>query len=63
MTPETPPPEADDNYAGTLFCPWWDAITKCADLALDAHELAAMEARLAETDCLQPAIQARPAPN
>ena len=39
--------------------PWWDATTKGADRALDAHELAAMEARLAETGGLRPVIQAR----
>ena len=39
--------------------PWWDGVTVGADQALDAHELAAMEARLAETDGLRPAIQAR----
>ena len=39
--------------------PWWDAVTLGADQALDAHELAAMEARLAETDGLRPALQAQ----
>jgi len=39
--------------------PWWDAVTVGADQATGAHELAAMEARLAETGGLRPAIQAR----
>ena len=39
--------------------PLWDATTKGADQTLDAHELAAMEARLAETGGLRPVIQAR----
>ena len=39
--------------------PWWDTVTVGADQALDAHELTAMEARLAETGGLRPAIQAQ----
>lgn len=39
--------------------PWWDAVTLGADQATDAHELAEMEARLAETDGLRPALQAQ----
>jgi len=39
--------------------PWWDTPTLGVDQAMDAHELAEMEARLAETDGLQPAIQAQ----
>jgi hypothetical protein len=39
--------------------PWWDTHTPGADQAMDAHELAEMEARLAETDGLRPAIQAQ----
>jgi hypothetical protein len=39
--------------------PWWDTLTLGADQAMDAHELAEMEARLAETDGLRPALQAQ----
>ena len=39
--------------------PWWDTQTLGADQAMDAHELAEMEARLAETDGLRPALQAQ----
>ena len=39
--------------------PWWDTQTPGADQAIDTHELAEMEARLAETDGLRPALQAR----
>jgi hypothetical protein len=39
--------------------PWWDTQTLGADKAMDADELAEMEARLAETDGLRPALQAQ----
>jgi hypothetical protein len=39
--------------------PWWDTLTLGVDQANDAHELAEMEAPLAETDGLRPAIQAQ----
>jgi hypothetical protein len=39
--------------------PWWDTVALGADQAMDPHELAEMEARLAETGGLRPAIQAR----
>jgi hypothetical protein len=39
--------------------PWWDTQTPGADQTIDAHELADLEARLAETDGLRPAIQAQ----
>ena len=39
--------------------PWWDTLTLGVDQAMDAHELAEMEARLAETDGLRPALQAQ----
>ena len=39
--------------------PWWDTPTLGVDQAVDAHELAEMEARLAETDGLRPTIQAQ----
>jgi len=39
--------------------PWWDTLTLGVDQAMDAHELAEMEARLAETDGLRPVIQAQ----
>ena len=39
--------------------PWWDTQTLGTDQAIDAHELAGMEARLAETDGLRPALQAQ----
>jgi hypothetical protein len=39
--------------------PWWDTQTLGADQALDANELAEMEARLAETAGLRPALQAQ----
>lgn len=40
--------------------PWWDAAAVGVDQpSMDAAELAALEARLAETDGLRPALQAR----
>jgi hypothetical protein len=39
--------------------PWWDTLTLGADPVMDAHELAEMEARLAETGGLRPALQAQ----
>jgi hypothetical protein len=39
--------------------PWWDTQPPGIDQAMDAHELAQMEARLAETDGLRPALQAQ----
>jgi len=39
--------------------PWWDAVTLGFDQGLDAHELTALEARLAETGGLRPALQAQ----
>jgi hypothetical protein len=39
--------------------PWWDTQTLGADQAMKGHELAEMEARLAETDGLRPALQAQ----
>jgi hypothetical protein len=39
--------------------PWWDTQTPGAGQAMDAHELAEMEAQLGETDCLRPALQAQ----
>ena len=39
--------------------PWWDTQTLGADQAMDAHELAEMEARLAETEGRRPALQAQ----
>ena len=39
--------------------PWWDAVILGTDQGMDAHELAALEARLAETDGLRPALQAQ----
>ena len=39
--------------------PWWDTQTPRVDLAMDAHEVAEMETRLAETDGLRPALQAQ----
>jgi len=39
--------------------PWWDIAALGAGQAMDAHELAEMEARLAETDGLRPALQAQ----
>jgi len=39
--------------------PWWDTQTPGADQGMDAHELADLEARLAETDGLRPALQAQ----
>jgi hypothetical protein len=39
--------------------PWWDTPTPGFDQAIDAHELTEMEARLAETDGLRPALQAQ----
>jgi len=39
--------------------PWWDTVALAADQAMDAQELAEMEARLAETDGQRPALQAQ----
>jgi hypothetical protein len=39
--------------------PWWDSLPLGLDQAMDARELAKMEARLAETDGLRPALQAK----
>ena len=39
--------------------PWWDSLPLGVDQAMDARELAEMEARLAETDGLRPALQAQ----
>jgi len=39
--------------------PWWDTLPLGVEQAMDAHELAEMEARLAETDGLRPALQAQ----
>jgi hypothetical protein len=39
--------------------PWWDTQPLGVDQAIDAHELADLEARLAETDGLRPALQAQ----
>ena len=39
--------------------PWWDAMALGFDQGLDAHELTALEARLAETGGLRPALQAQ----
>jgi hypothetical protein len=39
--------------------PWWDTPPLGVDQAMDAHELAELEARLAETDGLRPALQAQ----
>ena len=39
--------------------PWWDTLTLAIDQPLDARDLAALEARLAETDGLRPALQAQ----
>jgi hypothetical protein len=39
--------------------PWWDTVALAADQAMDAQELAEMEARLAETDGRRPALQAQ----
>jgi hypothetical protein len=39
--------------------PWWDTLTLGVDQAMGAHQLAEMEARLAETDGLRPALQAQ----
>jgi hypothetical protein len=39
--------------------PWWDAVNLGADQAVDTHEVAAMEARLAETGGLRPLLQAK----
>lgn len=39
--------------------PWWDTAAFGTGQAMDANELAQMEARLAETDGLRPAIQAQ----
>ena len=39
--------------------PWWDAVALGFDQGLDAHELTALEARLAETGGLRPALQAQ----
>ena len=39
--------------------PWWDAVILGVDQGMDAQELAALEARLAETDGRRPALQAQ----
>ncbi len=39
--------------------PWWDTLLPDAEPGMDAQELAASEARLAETDGLRPALQAQ----
>ena len=39
--------------------PWWDTLAPGAGQAMDAHELADLEARLAQTDGLRPALQAQ----
>jgi hypothetical protein len=39
--------------------PWWDTLTLAVDQPMDARDLAAREARLAESDGLRPAIQAQ----
>jgi hypothetical protein len=39
--------------------PWWDGLSPGTDQTIGAHELAEMEARLAETDGLRPALQAQ----
>ena len=39
--------------------PWWDAKILGSDQGMDADELAALEARLAETDGRRPALQAQ----
>jgi len=39
--------------------PWWDTQPFGVDQTMDAHELAEMGARLAETDGLRPALQAQ----
>ena len=39
--------------------PWWDTQTPGAGQAMEAHELADLEARLAETNRLRPALQAQ----
>jgi len=39
--------------------PWWDAAPVGTDEGMDAHELTALEARLAETGGLRPALQAQ----
>jgi len=39
--------------------PWWDTQTPGVGKTMDAHELAEMEARLAETDGLRPVLQAQ----
>ena len=39
--------------------PWWDAVNLGADQTVDTHEVAAMEARLAETGGLRPVLQAK----
>jgi hypothetical protein len=39
--------------------PWWDAVALGVDEGMDAHELTALEARLAETGGLRPALQAQ----
>jgi len=39
--------------------PWWDTQTLGVDQAMDARELATLEARLAETDGLRPTLQAQ----
>ena len=39
--------------------PWWDAVVLGNGQGMDAHELTALEARLAETGGLRPALQAQ----
>ena len=39
--------------------PWWDTLTLAVNQPMDARDLAALEARLAETDGLRPALQAQ----
>ena len=39
--------------------PWWDAVILGGDQGMDAQQLTALEARLAETDGRRPALQAQ----
>jgi hypothetical protein len=39
--------------------PWWDTVTLGTDQPMGTQELASLEARLAETDGLRPALQAQ----
>ncbi|MHB8300192.1 MAG: hypothetical protein ACYDDW_16905, partial [Dermatophilaceae bacterium] len=39
--------------------PWWDAVNLGSDQGMDADELTTLEARLAETGGLRPALQAQ----